>query len=307
MIEWPGGKRFAFSIFDDTDKGTLENVPVVYRLLRDLGFRTTKSVWPIGGLRPPAVAGGSTCDDPAYVAWVQELARDGFEIALHNVTYHGSKRSEVKRGLARFADLFGHPPHSMANHTECEDGMYWGAARLTGVRRAIYRATTIRRNRRYFGHVPGDPHFWGDLCRDQVTYVRNFTFAGANTLNVCPFMPYHDPERPFVRAWFASSEGGKCSIFNETLNEAAQDRLAEQGGACIMYTHFGKNFVRDGVLDARFEQLMRRLANLGGWLVPVNTLLDHIKDQRGIHEITAAERARLEWRWLRHKVAVPQS
>jgi len=137
--------------------------------------------------------------------------------------------------------------------------------------------------------------------------MRNFTFADINTLKSCPFMPYHDPERPFVRAWFAASEGGLCSIFNDTLAEGAQDRLAEEGGASIVYTHFAKGFVRDGAVDVRFAQLMRRLSRLGGWFVPVSTLLDYIAEQRGTHEITKAERARLEWRWLRHKMAMPQS
>ena len=304
---WPDGKRFALSIFDDTDRASLENVPYVYKLLRDLGLRTTKSVWPINGTQPPAVSGGATCDDAAYLAWVKELARDGYEIALHNVTYHGSKRDDVERGLDRFAELFGQHPRSMANHTQCEDGMYWGAARISGVRRGIYRLTTMRRHRAYFGHVPGSPHFWGDLCRERITYVRNFTFAGLNTLKSCPFMPYYDPERPFVRAWFAASEGGLCRIFNETLAEESQDRLAEEGGAAIVYTHFGKTFVKDGTVDARFAELMRRLSRLNGWFVPVSTMLDHVAKQRGIHEITKHERARLEWRWIRHKVSMPQS
>jgi hypothetical protein len=306
-ISWPDGKRFAFSIFDDTDRAALDNVPHVYRLLRDLGFRTTKTVWPIGGTQPPAVAGGLTCEDAAYLSWVKELASEGFEIALHNVTYHGSERDDIKRGLDRFAELFGRHPASMANHTECEDGMYWGAARVSGIRNRIYRLATARRPARYFGHVPGSPHFWGDLCRDRIKYVRNFTFADLDTLKACPFMPYHDRDRPFVRAWFAASEGGLRSVFNETLTERAQDRLAEEGGASIVYTHFGKTFVTDGAVDRRFADLMRRLSRLGGWFVPVSRLLDYIAEQRGIHEITKKERAHLEWRWLRHKMAMPQS
>ena len=35
---WPDGKRFAFTIFDDTDRSTLDNAPAVYALLRDLGI-----------------------------------------------------------------------------------------------------------------------------------------------------------------------------------------------------------------------------------------------------------------------------
>ena len=85
----------------------MDNVPILYRLLRDLGIRSTKTVWPLGGTRPPSGPTGTTCDDPSYLAWVKELARDGFEIGLHNVTYHSSHRDEVKRGLDRFRELFG--------------------------------------------------------------------------------------------------------------------------------------------------------------------------------------------------------
>jgi hypothetical protein len=307
-VIWPDGKRFAVAIVDDTDSATMDNVPVVYRLLRDLGIRSTKTVWPLGGTRPPSGPTGTTCDDPSYLAWVKELAREGFEIGLHNVTYHSSHRDEVRRGLDRFRELFGHHPRSHANHAECEDGIYWGAARLTGLRRPIYQLTTMLRNRRYFGHVAGSPYFWGDLCRDHISYVRNFTFADVNTLKLCPFMPYHDPQRPLVRAWYAAAEGGTVPQFNNTLREEAQDRLLAEGGACIVYTHFGKSFVQHGTINPRFAQLMTRLAKLGGWMVPVTTLLDHIAQQRGgVHQLTDGERARLEWRWLAHKVVLPQS
>ena len=43
--KWPDGKRFAFTIFDDTDRQNLNNVPAVYDFFHDLGLGTTKSVW----------------------------------------------------------------------------------------------------------------------------------------------------------------------------------------------------------------------------------------------------------------------
>jgi len=46
-IRWPEGKKFAFTVFDDTDLSTLGNVREIYSFLMDHGFRTTKSVWPI--------------------------------------------------------------------------------------------------------------------------------------------------------------------------------------------------------------------------------------------------------------------
>ena len=48
-IKWPNNKDFAFSVFDDTDFATVENVKEVYSLLKDYGLQTTKSVWTLDG------------------------------------------------------------------------------------------------------------------------------------------------------------------------------------------------------------------------------------------------------------------
>lgn len=303
-IVWPEGKRFAFTIFDDTDRSTLENAPPVYALLRDLGFRTTKSVWPAAGLRAPSVVGGTTCGDADYLAWVQQLRAEGFEIGLHNVTYHSSTREETRRGLDRFAELFGGPPRTYATHTDCREGMYWGSARVSGANRVVYDVLTRFKHRHFGGHVVGDPHFWGDLFRERIDYGRNFTFPGIDTLKSCPWMPYFDPQRHWVRGWFASSEGADRKIFNETIRESAQEELEESGSACVMYTHFGKGFCEGGKLDPRFVELMTRLAKRGGWFAPTSAVLDHIAASRGgsPHVLTDAERNRLERRWLRHKL-----
>jgi hypothetical protein len=116
-------------------------------------------------------------------------------------------------------------------------------------------------------------------------------------------MPYHDPHRPYVNEWYASTEGAKWDLFEKAVGEANQDQLAESGGACIMYTHFGHGFVRDdGSLQPRFVELMKRLYGLGGWFVPVSELLDHLRPSDGPHVLTAGERARLERRWMVQKL-----
>lgn len=300
---WPDGKRFAFSVFDDADMQTLANGQPVYDLLTDLGLRTTKSVWMF-----PGTGGqrwwGETCEDAPYRRWALALQGRGFEIGLHNVASCTSTREETLRGFAQFAEIFGHPPRTLANHTGCRESIYWGSSRLTGARRWLYRRLTRGRARDAFeGDREGSALFWGDVCRDRVTYVRNFVFGDVNTLRACPWMPYHDPGRPYVRYWFASSEGPDVDAFVRMLSPANQDRLCAEGGACIMYTHFGQGFVRDdGRLDPRFVSLMTRLRGLDGWFVPVATLLDHLRATRGHHDITDRERARLERRWLLHKV-----
>jgi len=303
-ITWPEGKRFAFSVFDDTDLATVANVSPVYELLVDLGFRTTKSVWPMAGTGTPLI-GGQTCDEADYLAWAQDLQRRGFEIGSHGATPASSTRDVVISATNRFRDLFGHDPQAFANHSGCRESIYWGPARVTGIHRLAYNMMTrFRRMDEFRGHVEGDAYFWGDICRDRIGYVRNFTFDDIDTLAACPWMPYHDPDRPYVRAWFASSEGADVAAYNRCLSEEAQDRLEAAGSACIMYTHFASGFVRDGRVDDRFRALMTRLAARDGWFVPVTTLLDHLRSQgRGL-PITSGERGSLERRWLRSKMRV---
>ena len=65
-IVWPDGKAFAFTVFDDTDWGTVANLAPVYDCLAANGMRTTKSVWVLPGTEPPAEIGGATCDESGW-------------------------------------------------------------------------------------------------------------------------------------------------------------------------------------------------------------------------------------------------
>jgi hypothetical protein len=297
-IEWPNGKRFAFSIFDDPDGQQRSMMNAVYGLLGDLGIFTTKGVWPNA---PHAQASdpGETCGSEEYVRILRQLQAAGFEIGYHNATSHTSDRAHTIVGLDRFRDLFGHDPVTMSNHFFCDEAIYFGDARLTGLNRKLYRL--MRRSHMSLGHVPEQDLFWGDLCRDRVRYVRSFIFGDINTLRVCPLMPYHDPLRPFVNYWYCSTEAANLETANKTLVEAAQDRLEEEGGACILYTHFGHGFATEGQVNPRFRELITRLSEKKGWFAPVGTLLDFLRKQQGHKEIGRGERAALERRWLIHK------
>ncbi len=300
-IQWPEGKAFAFTVFDDPDAQTYEDGRVVYSFLDDLGFRTTRGVWPGPAVRTPN-SGGETCDSVEYRRHTAALQNRGFEIGYHNTTKHSSTRDEIIRGLDAFRDYFGHDPSAMANHYNTE-AIYWGRARVTPPVSSIYTLATLgRKNGVHFGHVEGHPSFWGDICRERIQYCRNFVYADINTLAACPSMPYHDPLRPFVNAWYASSEGSNVARFTATISEANQDRLEAEGGACIMYTHFGHGAVEGGTLQPRFKQLMTRLSRKNGWFVPVTTLLDYLSRHRQHEAITDRERRALERRWLWEKV-----
>jgi hypothetical protein len=297
-IEWPEGKRFAFTVFDDPDGDTKAAREHVYPFLADLGFRTSIAVWPTGPVRERNCP-GETCAEPAYREHARRMYERGFEIAYHNAAPHGSTREEIVHSLEVFREYFGDYPSAAANHFNA-DALYWGAARLTSpLRRGLYDLLTRGQNRdRFCGHVKDSPNFWGDVCRQRIRYFRNLVFRDINTLKACPYQPYHNPARPFVREFFSSSEGSQCASFLRTVSDANQDRLEEEAGMCIMYTHFGKGFVRDGKLVPEFVRLMTRLSRKNAWFAPVSTVLDYVRARKGSHVITPGELAGLEWKWL---------
>lgn len=306
-IEWPDGKSFAFTVFDDTDLATLQNVRPIYQFLEEHGLRTTKSVWPLRGA-DATVNDGDTCEDKEYLDWLLELKLSGFEIGYHMAASSTSDRQRTQLGLERFAQLFDENPTTMANHASCLENIYWGDSRMTGWRKKVYNLITkFRYQGRFRGHIKGDPLFWGDLCNERIKYVRGFVYPEINTLKVCPFMPYHDPLRPYVNYWFASSEGPNVRSYNQRLSERNQDKLEQEGGACIMYTHFGAGFFCDGQIHPRFAQLMSRISSKNGWFVPVSTLLDYLITKHGHHDITKQERNKLERKWLMKKLFIGTS
>ena len=306
MNRFPDNKKFAFTILDDTDLSTVENVGSVYRLLTELGMRTTKTVWPLASVRDGRY-GGSSLQDPEYLKFILNLKGLGFEIALHNVRNHDSTREIIEQGLEEFRRRIGHDPRVHANHCENRDNIYWGAVRFHMLR-PLYRAgSTLLDGHAFEGHDPGTRFFWGDLCKERVDYVRNLVFREINLDGVNPTMPYHDPSRPYVKYWFSSCEGGNATSFCDTICEANQDRLEAEGGVCIMYTHLACGFANAGRVDPRTEQLLRRLADRDGWFVPVSTLLDFLRDARQTTTISARELASMEWRWAFDKVAAMAS
>jgi hypothetical protein len=299
---WPDGKRFAFTIFDDTDLQTVANAAPVYQFLTEIGMRVTKSVWVLEPDGEPKY-GGESCEDPAYLEWARSLQRSGHEIALHNVSSSTATRERTRLGFERYRELFGGDPRSLANHTGNEEAIYHGEARVTGLRRGIYNVLTRgRRHNVFMGHVPESPLFWGDICLEHVTYVRNFVYRDINTLKSCPYMPYHDASKPYVKQWFAGAEGASLGAFVANMAERNQQRLEDEQGLCIMYTHLGAGFYRSGRVDRGFERVMRQMAGRNGWFAPVATILDHLRATQGEWELGERERRALEWRWLGEKI-----
>jgi hypothetical protein len=107
----PRERSFAFSILDDTDDSMLENARPVYERLRELGLRTTKTVWLVDcpeGSRDFYAA--DTLQRAESLAFVRELAKDGFEIASHGATMETSVRERTVRGIELLERELGHCP-----------------------------------------------------------------------------------------------------------------------------------------------------------------------------------------------------
>lgn len=301
LLPYPSGKLFAFTIVDDTDGQTLEITRAVYDELLALGLKTTKTVW----VTPPASSPtrpsdeGDTLDSPEYVRYLKRLQSSGFEIALHNVSSQSNTREAIAAGLDRFRATFGTDPKMNIHHEKNRENIYFDVAndpsRLPGTFRSpIFRAVrglrsgwkpASARPARSFGcegEKAGSPHFWGDICRERIRYVRTNVFTpDLNTIRQCPAMPVAFPDTPYVNYWFYSSEGQDAAHFNRILSERNVRRVRSENGTSLLYTHFGKGFVTSQggrcILNPETKARLRCVAaQEHGWFAPAGEVLDRL-------------------------------
>ena len=304
-MDFPGGKRFCFSILDDTDDATVVNVKPVYDHLFKCGLRTTKTVWPMDcpeGSRHFFAA--ETLQDKSYCAFVHELVSRGFEVALHGATMESSPRERTLRGLQFLQDEFALSPRLHCNHAFNKENLYWGLQRLRSpLLRAIFRLVWGESGDSYEGAKESSPFFWGDRCLAQIDYVRNFTFTKLNMLEVNPEMPYRRADTAYVKYWFSTADVEDVDAFNRHLTVERIDELEARGAVCIISTHLGKGYARNGKLNAETAKRLEYLGAKAGWFAPVSEVLDHLRSQRQRDPImTWMQTAKLEYRYFFDKV-----
>jgi hypothetical protein len=303
---FPAGNRFAFTILDDTDDATTENVRPIYDLLYELGFRTTKTTWPLGcpeGSRLFFAA--ETLEDGEYLAFVRELVERGFEIAFHGATMESSTRERTLRGLEAVRELLGVRPRIHCNHGQNRENLYWGGNRyrsrpLRPLMRMLHKAL---RRERYEGEDPTSPYFWGDLARAEFDYVRSFAFQHLNTAQVAPGNPYRLRSTPWANAWFVTSDAPDAAAFKRLVTRRSIDALHAAGAYCILSTHLGKRFVKNGRIDPQVEDSLRYMATLPGWFVPVSTLLDELRSHGPVPVLGPLQQFGLEARHLADRLS----
>lgn len=302
---FPDGRRFAFTVFDDTDNSVLSNTRPVYDCLAELGFRTTKSVW----VEPACgVSSGACLRDDEYREWILELQNAGFEIGSHGVGDGDFSRQQIIDGAEYFKKVLGDAPQVYTNHMSNPYNVYWWSQRFPSPfnwMHALASRILGKPGHRDAGHVEHSSRFWGDVLKRDVKYIRNFTFNDINTLACDPAMPYRRPDTPCANYWFSSSDGHTVEEFNDLLSDENVNRLEAQGGACIVYTHFASGFVGErGELNREFRDRMQRLADRDGWFVPCGELLDHLMargERRGNGSSPWYQR-RLAVRWWKDRL-----
>jgi hypothetical protein len=297
---YPAGKRFAFTIVDDTDMATLESVRPVYDFLANLGLRTTKTVWVTPPDEPPdsIMDTGDTLARREYANYMRLLRDRGFELALHNVSSRSNTRRSIESGLECFGRILNELPRMNVHHQKNRENLYFDFAQ-TGVEQpSIFHTRALRtlhsglRRRRRpaqalphscCGEDPRSEYFWGDICKSTITYIRtNVFYRDLNTLKCSPLMPYRSAETPFVNYWFDSSNGQDVTSFNTALSDENVGRLKKERGCSILYTHFGMGFVgevngRPTVLNDETARRLEAVAgDSDGWYVPVGTILDRL-------------------------------
>ena len=280
-LVFPDGKKFAFTIVDDTDMATLERLRPLYEILERYGLRTTKTVWVRESNNESHPANrGVSLRDPAYREFILGLNQRGFEIALHGVRGGDSLRQETLDGIEEFSSIIGKRPSMQINHSINRDNLYWGPHLYAS---ALFRtAVGLAVKQQFDGHDPGSPYFWGDVAKQHVKFVRRFTFADINLYAINPSMPYHLDDKPFVNHWFPTADGNRMIEFDELLKTENLDRLEREGGVCIVFTHLGSgSFNRNGgpIPDPRFEERIKAIAARPGWFVPASTILEFLKQQ----------------------------
>jgi len=254
---WPDGKRLPFRFLTIRTRRHSHGPRRLLVPCRSW-FSHDPWVWPLGPIRE-VNSPGETCANASYLTHNLELQKLGFEIGYHNATPHSSVRDETKQALDLFKGYFGQDPRSMANHYNRE-AIYWDRRGSRPRQNAIQRLDPEQEQQ---------PLPWGDRRRSR---ILGRPLPGAHrVLPQFRFPPISTRWRP-VPGCVSRSIAAVCPAlvlrvgrqqrqeFRQHAIGRQPDRLEEEGGACILYTHFGHGFVEDQKLDSRFSELMTRLS-----------------------------------------------
>jgi len=302
-IEYPDGKKFIFTIFDDTDVATYNYIKPIYEFFYEHGILTTKSVWPLSYSGICDYNGSDTLEDKEYNKYMKRLSDRGFEIAFHGPSMQSSNRERIVKAFEIFYNSVGYYPRNYAAHSKNRENIYWGSERFSfPIFKLLYKIIFHNKNNKYSGHKEGSEYFWGDISFRHIDYMRNLTYNDINLMNISKTIVYKNLSTPWIKSWYISCDADNVEAFNRVINEENQDKLENHGGICIINTHLGKGFCCKGKLHSETARLLKRLSLKKGWFVPVSTVLDYLIEKEGIKYITKIKLFQLEYKWIIHAI-----
>lgn len=275
--------KFYFSIIDDTDDATLENIKPVYDFLYSKGILISKTVWVYPPLDEPS--SGDCLQRDEYAEYIKELKQRGYEIGLHNV---GSAdydspytREKILAGLEFFEQRLGFKPTICVNHSYNPDSVYGGYKRFNPLMAAVVKKLYKQYGRTFYGEVEGSEYFWGDKHKELFKYSRNHECGTLQTTRYDKYMPYVDPKRSkYANYWYSATFAPNPDVFNHVVNDKALKKLEKNGGCCVLFTHLGY-YYKDGKLNPGFVERIEKLAaNPNCISMPVTQTLDAIAEAR---------------------------
>jgi len=298
-MKWPNNKEFAFTVVDDTDNSTVDNVGALYNYLASKNIKTTKTVWVYPSRNKFK---GQCIQDEAYFEFLQNMEKQGFEIQLHNVGSGYFSRDEIIEGLNIFKEKFGRYPKMQINHHSNSDNLYWGPKRFGPILKPIMKLL-IGKKRLFYGDEEQSEQFWGDLSKEKIKFIRNRIFNGINTLKYDPKMPFKEKNKKYSNYWFSSSDGHTVEEFSDLISKENIDKLKRQNGLCIVYTHFASGFVEtNGEVNKRFKDRIEYLSEQNGWFVPASEILEYLISQKKNHYTSQFYINMLDFKWSVHRL-----
>ena len=302
---WKDHKKFAFTIVDDTDGASVENIKPIYQYLYKKGIITTKTVWMYS---PRDYFPGDSMENEAYRDYVVGLQKQGYEIALHDAGSGRFSSAEIKNALEEFREIFGSYPKMQINHGDNPSSIYWCGKRFSPLLARLYNF--YKKKKGAFveseGDMPGKPAFWGDDCKAHIRYIRNRVYGELNLLKCDPYTPYREKQKDvYSNYWFSSSDAMTADLFVQLLSKRNIDRLVQQRGCAIVYTHFGYGFVDEKTKKLRndVKEVLDYLAEQDGWFAPASEILDTLLEQKhGNEYLSSWKSLKLDIRWLAERV-----
>jgi hypothetical protein len=114
-------------------------------------------------------------------------------------------------------------------------------------------------------------------------------------MNIPPGRPYKDITKKHAPIWFNTADAPDINAYNKLVNPEAIDQLRRNNGWAIVSTHLGKGFFKDNAINAEFKTTMKYLSSQNGWFVPASQILDLLKPEEEILDISRAKRIHMEW------------